>query len=65
MEPSGSVTTRRRRGSARSRTECYSPTEMCQLHASVDAMGSTRLGALFLTLPTRLLTGQHVIPAGG
>jgi hypothetical protein len=25
--------------------------------------GSIRLGSLFLTLPTRLLTGQHVIPA--
>jgi hypothetical protein len=26
-------------------------------------IGSIRLGSLFLTLPTRALTGQHVFPA--
>ena len=29
------------------------------------ATGSIRLGSLFLTLPTRVLTGQHVIFAEG
>jgi hypothetical protein len=28
-----------------------------------DAIGSIKLASLFLTLPTRALTGQHVIPA--
>ena len=28
-------------------------------------IGSTRLGSLFLTLPTRGPTGQHVIPSEG
>jgi hypothetical protein len=31
-------------------------------HMSADATGSTKLPSLFLTLPTLLLTGQHVIP---
>jgi hypothetical protein len=35
------------------------------VHGSAGAIGSTRLGSLFLTLPTRLLTGQHTIPADG
>ena len=29
------------------------------------AIGSIRLGSLFLTLPTRSLTDQHVIPSEG
>jgi hypothetical protein len=29
------------------------------------AIGSIRLGSLFLTLPTRWLTGQHVMPSAG
>jgi hypothetical protein len=29
------------------------------------ANGSIRLGSLFLTLPTRVLTGQHVISSAG
>jgi hypothetical protein len=36
----------------------------CHLQ-STSAIGSTSLGSLFLTLPTRLLTGQYVIPADG
>ena len=28
-------------------------------------IGSIRLGSLFLTLPTRVLTGQHVISSDG
>jgi hypothetical protein len=31
-------------------------------HASI---GSLRLGSLFLTLPTRVLTGQQTIPSDG
>jgi len=34
-----------------------------QVHCA--AIGSTRLGSLFLTLPTRELTGQHVIFSDG
>src|SRR5580692_6014244 len=30
---------------------------------STSAIGSTRLGSLFLTVPTRVLTGQHVFIA--
>jgi hypothetical protein len=29
------------------------------------AIGSIRLGSLFLTLPTRALTGQHIIASDG
>jgi hypothetical protein len=34
-------------------------------HGGQPYTGSISLGSLFLTLPTRLLTGQHVIPAAG
>ena len=34
-----------------------------QVHCT--EIGSIRLGSLFLTLPTRLLTSQHVISSGG
>jgi len=39
----------------------------CRVHhiRHCAAIGSIRLGSLFLTLPTRVLTGQHVIPADG
>jgi hypothetical protein len=32
---------------------------------SLTAIGSIRLGSLFLTFPTRALTGQHVISSEG
>jgi hypothetical protein len=32
---------------------------------SVVAIGSIKLGSLFLTFPTRALTGQPVIPGDG
>jgi hypothetical protein len=32
---------------------------------SAAARGSIKLGSLFLTLPTRALTGQHVIRSDG
>jgi hypothetical protein len=34
-------------------------------HQVPTAIGSIRLASLFLTLPTRLLTGQHVISSAG
>jgi hypothetical protein len=34
-------------------------------HHALSAIGSIRLASLFLTRPTRMLTGQHVIPSDG
>jgi hypothetical protein len=33
--------------------------------AITQSIGSTKLGSLFLTLPTRGLTGQHIMPSEG
>jgi hypothetical protein len=38
--------------------------EVQVIHQAI-ATGSIKLGSLFLTLPTRLLTGQHVIASDG
>jgi hypothetical protein len=35
----------------------------CSCSLDAELIGSIRLGSLFLTLPTRGLTGQHVIPS--
>jgi hypothetical protein len=34
-------------------------------HHALSAIGSIKLASLFWTLPTRVLTGQHVIPSEG
>jgi len=43
----------------------YTFQELPSGHQAPSATGSIKLGSLFLTLPTRVLTGQHVISSAG
>jgi hypothetical protein len=47
------------------RLQWSAPRPRLILASGPNHTGSIRLGSLFLTLPTRLLTGQTIIPAAG